>query len=431
MSGGFGAGFFRGLLVSALAAGALSLASPLTPPDPGKTSQVDLTTPAGSGFNAARRDTNPVLPKTDQTVAKDNIPAPEIQPDSPRAPIADTAPTKQPSAQGNIAPLPKAPAARPERLALSTPSGDSAPRRTGGGAPAALGVPMPKIDNPVGRVPSEPVRTLDQAPTTKVTAPPTLARDGSSSGQTQAGPNAAPAAAPGNASNPAANAAGIRQNAVPFHNPKAKPLFSIILIDAGKAGLDDEVLRTFTIPITFALDAADPATTARAKRFHAAGFEVLTLAPKALTASTATAETIDKTLTGALVRLPETVGLLDRPGAQLRQKATLEDQVIARLKTAGLGLLTYDIGVNGTDQKARHAGLASGTVYRILDSQRESGPVIKRYLNRAVLEAEQTGHVVVVGHTYPETVTALFSWAVGSRSSDVALAPVSAVLLAR
>jgi polysaccharide deacetylase 2 family uncharacterized protein YibQ len=36
--------------------------------------------------------------------------------------------------------------------------------------------------------------------------------------------------------------------------------------------------------------------------------------------------------------------------------------------------------------------------------------------------------VIVVGHTYSDTVTALFSWALGSRSEAVAMAPVSAVL---
>jgi len=54
--------------------------------------------------------------------------------------------------------------------------------------------------------------------------------------------------------------------------------------------------------------------------------------------------------------------------------------------------------------------------------------VITRYLDRAAFAAGQEGQVIVVGHTYSDTVTALFSWALGSRSENVALAPVSAVL---
>jgi polysaccharide deacetylase 2 family uncharacterized protein YibQ len=67
----------------------------------------------------------------------------------------------------------------------------------------------------------------------------------------------------------------------------------------------------------------------------------------------------------------------------------------------------------------------------VLDRERESGVVIKRYLDRAALKAGQVGRVVVIGHSYPETVTALFSWAMSDRPATVALAPVSAVLLAK
>ena len=63
MSGGFGAGFIKGMLVSAVAAAALSLALPLDPLDPKGKTQVDLNTPEGSGFNAERADTNPIPEK--------------------------------------------------------------------------------------------------------------------------------------------------------------------------------------------------------------------------------------------------------------------------------------------------------------------------------------------------------------------------------
>jgi polysaccharide deacetylase 2 family uncharacterized protein YibQ len=47
---------------------------------------------------------------------------------------------------------------------------------------------------------------------------------------------------------------------------------------------------------------------------------------------------------------------------------------------------------------------------------------------RAEFAAAQEGAVIVAGRTRPDTVTALFSWALGDRNEGVAIAPVSAVL---
>ena len=55
--------------------------------------------------------------------------------------------------------------------------------------------------------------------------------------------------------------------------------------------------------------------------------------------------------------------------------------------------------------------------------------MISRFLGRAAFAAAQEGAAVVVGRTRPDTVTALFSWALANRTEGVALAPVSAVLL--
>jgi polysaccharide deacetylase 2 family uncharacterized protein YibQ len=54
--------------------------------------------------------------------------------------------------------------------------------------------------------------------------------------------------------------------------------------------------------------------------------------------------------------------------------------------------------------------------------------VITRFLGRAEFAAAQEGAVIVAGRTRPDTVTALFSWALGDRNEGVAIAPVSAVL---
>ncbi|MFQ5439357.1 MAG: divergent polysaccharide deacetylase family protein, partial [Paracoccaceae bacterium] len=139
----------------------------------------------------------------------------------------------------------------------------------------------------------------------------------------------------------------------------------------------------------------------------------------------------DPVLTRTLSALPEAIGLIDASAGGIQTDAKLADAVISTLRESGHALLTYDVGLNATDKKARREGVKSATVFRVLDRDRESGIVIKRYLDRAALEAGKTGRIIVIGHSYPETVTALFSWALSAKSRTVALAPASAAILAR
>ncbi len=433
MSGGFGAGFIKGMALSVMVAGVLSLVSPLSPKDPASSSQVNLTTPAGSGFNAARDDTNPVLPNTDQRVVKESAPKPEPRQASPSAPVADTLPALRPAAiAGGIEQ--KKVSAGDTSLALAVPSAVDRPVPR----PAALGVPMPKIDNPVANIPSNEMPAPDAPnvpqiatpPVMNETAPPPNTAPKTSTLASQSAANPAKPVAPDVSmppeimlSVPRSDPAAIRRNRVVFENPDNKPLFSIILIDVGKEGLANEVLRSFTFPVTYALDPSAAGATADAKFLSQGGFEILSLPPSK------GADITSESLNQAFAKLPESVGLVDWPNAGIQASAKQSDQVVATLLKTGHGLVTYDIGQDGADQKARHGGVFSAKIYRILDAERESGVVIKRYLNRAVLEAGKTGKVIVIGHTYPETVTALFSWALSSKSASVVLAPISAALL--
>jgi len=171
----------------------------------------------------------------------------------------------------------------------------------------------------------------------------------------------------------------------------------------------------------------------RAKALAQSGYEVLAVTPSGASEMSASENAADttKALSKIFATIPEAVGLIDPISADMQSSPKLADEVIAALKKSGYGLLTYDIGLNPVDKKARHAGLASGVVFRVLDAERESGIVIKRYLDRAVVEAQKTGQVIVVGRTYPETVSALFSWTLSAKSATIALAPVSAALLAQ
>ena len=92
------------------------------------------------------------------------------------------------------------------------------------------------------------------------------------------------------------------------------------------------------------------------------------------------------------------------------------------------GFTTYDRGLNTAQQVAEREGLPAATIFRMLDAEQENPDTIKRYLERAALKAGQEGQVVMIGHSYPDTVTAVFSWALDAGSQTVRFAPLSAIL---
>ena len=94
----------------------------------------------------------------------------------------------------------------------------------------------------------------------------------------------------------------------------------------------------------------------------------------------------------------------------------------------GQGLIGWSRGLDPLEATVRRGGKPVAMVYRALDAEAEKSLVIRRYLDRAAFKASQDGSVVMVGHSRPETVTALFEWARSAKSAQVALAPVSAVL---
>ena len=411
MSGGFGMSFVKGALISLIGVSAVSLVAPLQPLDPGKTSQVDLSTPSGSGFNQNRDDTNPVLPDTDQTVAQEEVQKPESGQTAQEleTPIADTASASKPSASNGIE-LPEMPEGSDD-VAILSPVEDVSPSN----APPALGVPMPIIDNPIREIP------VNQLP---VIEPPKPSNTTSENSDLENEPE------PVEAPTPRA-ATALERNKAGFQNPGGKPLMSIILVDAGEQGLEQEVLLTFSFPVTFALDPTAKGATAKAKIFTREGFEVLALAPTGAAKLEAAENEADleAAIAAVFAKLPDAVGLVDGPSAELQQSPKLAKQIIAAMQKTGHGLLTYDIGLNGTNKSAQAADMFADTVFRVLDQDGEQATTIKRYLDRAVLEAGKDGHVIVLGRTYPGTVTALFSWAVSAKATTIALAPVSASLL--
>jgi polysaccharide deacetylase 2 family uncharacterized protein YibQ len=221
----------------------------------------------------------------------------------------------------------------------------------------------------------------------------------------------------------------LTRNAAVFEPTGDMPLFSVILIDVGSEGLDRDTLMTFTFPVTFAVDPTDPDAANTAKQYRAAGFEVLILANGI--PDGATPQDIEVTLGSYLRQIPEAIGVLDLSSGGFATSQSLTQQAVSVLKEDGHGLILYEGGLNRAKQIADRAELSAGLAFRRLDDDGETGTTIRRYLDRAAFKAGQDGSVIMVGRSLPDTVTALFEWALTNRAGQVAMAPASAVLRAR
>lgn len=126
--------------------------------------------------------------------------------------------------------------------------------------------------------------------------------------------------------------------------------------------------------------------------------------------------------------LPEAVALIDSDGAAFQNNSPLASQMVSILADQGRGLVTLDQGLNAAAREARRAALPATTVFRRLDAAEEAAPVILRYLDRAAFQAAQSGQVAVIGSLRPQTVDGILAWVGEGRASNVALAPITALL---
>ncbi len=212
----------------------------------------------------------------------------------------------------------------------------------------------------------------------------------------------------------------------PFANDEGKPLFALMLIDEGADATIRAEVAKLPFPVTFVLDPLRPESAMAAMAYRAAGQEVAMLAT-GLPAG-ATAADMEQSFQALDLALPEAVAVVDAPEGGFQESLDLARQAVPIVADQGRGLLTYDRGLNPADQVARREGVPSAVIFRILDSEGESVPKMRNYLDRAAFKAAQEGAVVVIGRLRPDTVAAILEWTVEGRAASVALAPVSAVL---
>lgn len=203
---------------------------------------------------------------------------------------------------------------------------------------------------------------------------------------------------------------------------------ALILSDPGLPMPIRRELAALDLPFTIALNPMDSGALEAAEIYFAAGKEVLILA-SGLPAG-ATASDIDVSLNAYFAALPLAVGVIDLPENGFARNAGLLREVLPLLAQDGHGLVTFAGGLTQAGRAAQAAGVAHTEVFRVLDAGNESVFTIRRYLDRAVFQASQIGHVIVFGDAAnEETLDAIETWRAERRSGQVALVPVSGILL--
>lgn len=488
MGRGFVAGTLWGALLGVCAIALTSqLMEPRTLSFP-RPEAAELEKPAGTEFDQAREETDPVVPapETAPTEAGDpeSPPAPEItetpladpepapepgiaagEPDTPEAPEASDA-TGAVAAAEDTAPssdVPRAPTANlPPELGPSAGTGGVAqpapppePSETiaspgsGPGAPAAGEVTARLAAPDAGVAPDAP-SAAPTSPAVAQTVPPTPFRPGAP--ETDDGGLAGTGLPqPGFAS-----ASGVRVNQLPrigeeatdapdpeevaaeddpdapalvryaadFDNPDGGPIIAVILLHDG----DAPAPGALDFPVSFAVRAADPAAAETAAAYRDAGREIVLI--PALPPGAAPRD-VEVALMSNFDAVPEAVALMDEPGTGFQSERTAIAQVVAVLNDTGQGLVTFPRGLNTALQLAERAELPARLVFRELDANGEDAGEVRRALDRAAFRARQEGVIVLVGRARPETIEALEGWAADNAGDTLRLAPISAALLAR
>lgn len=368
----------------------------------------------------------------DPSLPDDPDPAPEPEAPAPdtvdRAPAAAAdAPFPGAALSVELAPAmpsPDAPSARPalrdeEMPRLRADGSTELPRIA---PPAPLpGVtpeharPDDPLDERAARVPESdamaPPPSLQISRLPSITAPRDLLPDG----------DVAPA--PQDATRPA-----LERNAMFTGAPEGFARMAVVLLDPGLPTPMRRELAAMDVPVTFAINPRDPSASEAAALYRAAGKEVVILATGLSDA--ASASDLDSSFALYFDVVPRAIGVIELPERGFSRNASLLRSVIPFLAADGHALLTFREGLSQAGQAAQAAGVAHAEVFRVLDSDNESPFVIRRYLDRAVFQAAQIGQVIVFGDASNDaTLEAIDMWLEEGRVDQVALVPVSGILL--
>jgi hypothetical protein len=127
--------------------------------------------------------------------------------------------------------------------------------------------------------------------------------------------------------------------------------------------------------------------------------------------------------------LPQVVGVIDTGEGGLQENRAVTEQAMARLAADGRGAVVPGGGLNMAARAADAAGVPLATFWRDIDADGADAAAIRRVLDQAAFRARQDGEVVLIGRVRAETLSALMLWGSARTVEQVAVAPVSALLL--
>lgn len=211
-----------------------------------------------------------------------------------------------------------------------------------------------------------------------------------------------------------------------YDDTGAAAKIAILLIDdaemSGAVNAVSELGFTPTVVVNaLSSDAADLAAA-----YRGAGLEV---AMQAALPEGAQPTDVEIAFEAALASSPE-VAMLFSDGTGAMQDRDVTAQVMQILAADGYGFVSVQRGLSNATRAAEQAGVSAATILRDIDGAGEDARAITRALNQAAFRARQTGQAVLLGRVTPQTLDALRAWAADVDQENLAITPVSAILLA-
>ena len=214
-----------------------------------------------------------------------------------------------------------------------------------------------------------------------------------------------------------------RRHAAPVQIAQDASTIGVVLIESAGA---EAALRDFPLRVTLALDPFDADGPRRAAAYRAAGYEIALLAlgiPELATPSD-----IAVTLQVWMREYPQVVALMDVPFDGISTRRAVARDLAQMLALDGYGVIALRGTLDAFRQAAQDAGLASASVYRMLDDGRQSAGTIRRLIDRAGFEAQRSDGVLIVGSAANGDTLAALEGFVRTDNRGIALVPASVVL---
>jgi uncharacterized protein len=218
----------------------------------------------------------------------------------------------------------------------------------------------------------------------------------------------------------------VEKFATEFENTEKQPVLAVVLVDNGASQSLRDQVADLPFPVAVALDPLAPDAVDAAAFYRGAGVEIVMLAtgiPRGAEASD-----VEVTFATHAEVLPEAVAVMDTEEGGFQNNRPLATLVAPTVAAQGLGLITWDEGLNAGDQVARREGMSAGLIFRRFDEAGNNDTGMRRTLDRAALKAGQDGATIVAGVVNAQSLQSLVAWTLGAKGQAVAMAPVSSAM---